>query len=179
MRVVMGLLAAGGLATMFAQPWYPRYFAPGAGLLPIPAMYSLRWLRARTGRAGEAAILLFVACCFFRGLLSGSISEYRTRVPTQQEEATNKVTSASGKGERHLVIVKYSANHDPHDEFVFNRADIDGSFIVCARSMGEAKDRELIAYYRGRRVWLFEPDSPSLTVTPYPASANAGKDSRI
>jgi hypothetical protein len=34
--------------------------------------------------------------------------------------------------------------------------------------MGDEKNRELIAYYPNRRVWLLEPDSPSLTVIPYP-----------
>jgi hypothetical protein len=34
--------------------------------------------------------------------------------------------------------------------------------------MGDAKNRELINYYPDRRVWLLEPDSPRLKVTPYP-----------
>jgi hypothetical protein len=67
-----------------------------------------------------------------------------------------------------LVIVRYAADHNPLREFVFNRADIDYSFIIWARDMGYAKNRELIDYYPHRRVWLLEPDSPPLKVTPYP-----------
>jgi hypothetical protein len=69
------------------------------------------------------------------------------------------------------VIVRYSASHDPHFEYVFNRADIDSSRIVWARDMGDARNRELLDYYRDRQVWLLEPDSepekPPVPV-PYP-----------
>jgi hypothetical protein len=168
MRVTIGALAALWAAMLLTKSWHPNYYAPGAGLLLIPTMYSFRWLRVRGRRAGEAAILLFVVCCFFRGLLSDSIHEYKTRAPTQQDEATNRVNAVSHKGDRHLVIVRYAVDHDPLHEFVFNRADIDGSFIIWARDMGDAKNRELINYYPDRRVWLLEPDSPRLKVTPYP-----------
>lgn len=168
MRVTIGALAALWAAMLLMKSWHPHYYAPGAGLLLIPTMYSLRWLRVRCRSAGEAAILLFVVCCFFRGLLYDSIHEYKTRTPTQQDEATNEVKAVSHKGERHLVIVRYAADHDPLHEFVFNRADIDHSFIIWARDMGDAKNRELIDYYPDRRVWLLEPDSPQLRVMPYP-----------
>jgi hypothetical protein len=167
MRVTIGALAALAITMLLTKSWHPHYDAPGAGLLLIPSMYSLRWLRARTRRAGEAVILLFVFCCFFRGLVTDPIRKYKTGQPTHRQEAIKKVEAMSHKGERHLVIVRYSPDHDPLYEFVFNRADIDHSFIVWARDMGDAKNRELIDYYRDRRVWLLEPDSPSLNVTPY------------
>jgi len=168
MRVTIGVLAALWVAMLRMTSWHPHDYAPGAGLLLIPTMYSLRWLRVRGRRAGEAAILLFVVCCFFRGLLTDSIHEHKTRIPTQQEDATNRVKAVSHNGERHLVIVRYAADHDPLREFVFNSADIDHSFIIWARDMGDAKNRELIDYYPDRRVWLLEPDAPPLKVTPYP-----------
>ena len=96
-----------------------------------------------------------------------------SRLPSPQEQATKQVEAASRKGQGQLVIVRYSPDHDPHVEFVFNRADIDHSSIVWARDMGDEKNRELIAYYPNRQVWLLEPDSPSLTITPY-----SGKDPR-
>jgi hypothetical protein len=168
MRVTIGVLAALWVTMLLMTSWHPHDYAPGAGLLLIPTMYSLRWLRVRGRRAGEAAILLFVACCFLRGLLTDSIHEHKTRIPTQRDEATNRVKAVSHNGERHLVIVRYAADHDPLREFVFNRADIDHSFIIWARDMGDAKNRELIDYYPDRRVWLLEPDAPPLKVTPYP-----------
>ncbi len=37
---------------------------------------------------------------------------------------------------RHLVMVHYSPEHDPHGEWVFNSADIDASPIAWGREMG-------------------------------------------
>ena len=72
MRIVIGLLAALWAALLLEKSWLAHYFAPGAGLLLIPTMYSLRWLRVACGRgrrsAGEAVILLFVVCCFCHGV---------------------------------------------------------------------------------------------------------------
>jgi hypothetical protein len=67
-----------------------------------------------------------------------------------------------------LILVRYSSTHDPNYEYVFNSADIDGSQIIWARDMGEAKDRELVDYYRGsRKLWLWQPDTDPEALIPY------------
>jgi hypothetical protein len=62
------------------------------------------------------------------------------------------------EGGRHLILVRYRPNHNIFIEWVYNRADIDGAAVVWARDMGVEKNRELLDYYRDRKVWLFEPD---------------------
>lgn len=66
-----------------------------------------------------------------------------------------------------LVIVRYSAEHQPLDEWVYNAADIDRSKVIWARDMGAAENEELIRYYRDRTVWLVQPDANPVLVTPY------------
>jgi hypothetical protein len=69
--------------------------------------------------------------------------------------------------EKQLVIVRYRPDHEILEEWVYNGADIDGSKVVWARDMGGAKNRELIDYFKDRRVWLVQPDEKPVRVTPY------------
>ncbi|MBV9183697.1 MAG: hypothetical protein JO356_20515 [Acidobacteria bacterium] len=58
----------------------------------------------------------------------------------------------------HLVIVRYRPDHDfILDEWVYNRADIDGSKVIWARDMG-VQNAELFRYFPARQAWLVEPD---------------------
>ena len=74
-------------------------------------------------------------------------------------------------GSSHLVIARYAPDHNVLEEWVYNRADIDGSAIVWARDMGNAANRELIAYYAARqparKVWRMDADVPDPAPAPY------------
>jgi hypothetical protein len=67
-----------------------------------------------------------------------------------------------------LAIVRYSPQHYPMDEWVYNAADIDSSKVIWAREMDAADNLELIRYYKGRQVWLVQPDMQSERASPYP-----------
>ena len=60
---------------------------------------------------------------------------------------------------QHLVIVRYSPDHEILGEWVYNRADIDNAKVVWARDMGAERNAELIQYFKDRHVWLLEPDN--------------------
>lgn len=66
-----------------------------------------------------------------------------------------------------LAIVRYAPDHDPLDEWVYNRANIDASKVVWAREENPAADRALLRYYHNRTAWLIEPDTNPPTVIPY------------
>jgi hypothetical protein len=73
----------------------------------------------------------------------------------QRATVLTKLEHTPGK---HLVIVHYKPSHDfILDEWVYNRADIDGSKVIWARDMGP-QNAELVQYFRDRQVWLAEPD---------------------
>jgi len=65
-----------------------------------------------------------------------------------------------------LVVVGYMPNHEFRDEWVYNAADIDAAKVVWARGMDEEKNRELLPYFSGRRVWLVEPDKRPVRLVP-------------
>jgi hypothetical protein len=90
----------------------------------------------------------------------------RVAWPSQQAavEASLELERAPGK---HLVIVRYSADHDFNVDWVHNPADIDAARVIWARDMG-SRNQELIQYYRNRTVWLIEPDTDDPKLVPYP-----------
>ena len=68
---------------------------------------------------------------------------------------------------RHLVLVRYRADHEVLAEWVYNQADIDNAKVVWARDMGAEKNEELLEYFRDRHAWLLEPDEKPLKLVAY------------
>jgi hypothetical protein len=68
----------------------------------------------------------------------------------------------------YLVIVRYGPNHEVHNEWVYNGADVDGAKVVWARDMGAARNEELVRYFKDRRIWLVNADDHPPTLVPYP-----------
>ena len=72
-----------------------------------------------------------------------------------------------------LAIVRYGPAHEGLNEWVYNEPDIDASKVIWARGMSEDEDLELIHYYKGRQVWLVQPDLPTPAISPYPLRPEA------
>ena len=67
----------------------------------------------------------------------------------------------------HLVLVRYSKDHNSGEEYVYNGANIDEEKTVWAREVPGIDMAPLLTYFRNRDVWLFEPDVDNETVSPY------------
>jgi hypothetical protein len=52
-----------------------------------------------------------------------------------------------------------------------NQADIDQAKIVWARSMDAARNYQLLAYFKGRRIWSLEVDDDEALQKPKPYPA--------
>jgi hypothetical protein len=79
----------------------------------------------------------------------------------------NQLENLPGK---HLIIVRYAELHNPHYEWVYNGADIDGGKVVWARDMGPVQNAKLLAYFKDRQVWLAQPERNPKQITPYSSS---------
>lgn len=71
-------------------------------------------------------------------------------------------------GSNHLVIVRYSEQHNAHHEWVYNAADIDTARVVWAHELDEHSNLDLLEYFHDRRVWLLEADAFSPILVEYP-----------
>ena len=171
-RMRMPLLTAAVIAAGMSLQRYvlPHYFAPAAGLLYLFVIQGMRHLNAgrfqglRVGHWLTLTSFAFAVASFAYNALGARPNDFfdiswgfYDRGNTRREQLLRKL-SARGL---HLVIVRYSDKHNLHEEWVFNRADIDRSAVVWARDMGRVENEELIRYYGGRyKVWLLEPDCP-------------------
>jgi hypothetical protein len=69
---------------------------------------------------------------------------------------------------KHLILVRYEPdNHNIHDEWVYNGAEIDGAKVLWARELDEQQNTALLAYFKDRQIWLVEPDSDNTELVPY------------
>ncbi|MGA7929306.1 MAG: hypothetical protein WCA20_25315 [Candidatus Sulfotelmatobacter sp.] len=148
------------------EVWFlPHYFAPATALLYLflmQCMRHLRWFRWRERPVGLAFVRavcgVYAASVLLRmGLAVAHVHPEKEWQHGDMERAAivQELDALPGKD---VVLVKYAPDFDLDREWVFNRADIDGSKIVWARDMGPEKNQELLDYYRGRKFWIVEAD---------------------
>jgi hypothetical protein len=144
----------------------PHYLAPVTGSVLIAVLLGAQFLRVKFGaRSFAAFVALFFATAVFQ-ICRLTEDEYPHKLFTAHRQDVIRQLEAAGG--RNLVVVRYAPRHDPHEDWVYNRADIDAAPIVWARDMGEARNRELLEYYQDRKVWLLEADAPDPKPVPYP-----------
>jgi hypothetical protein len=68
---------------------------------------------------------------------------------------------------KHLIMVRYDEDHNIHDEWVYNGAEIDGAKVLWARELDEKQNGKLFAYFKDRQVWLVTPDDDNTKLIPY------------
>ena len=75
---------------------------------------------------------------------------------------------------KHLIIVRYTDDHNIHDDWVFSGAEIDGAKVLWARELDSEQNAKLLDYFKDRKIWLVTPDTDNTYLEPYtpPASVN-------
>ena len=87
------------------------------------------------------------------------------RVGTNRDRVERALEQLPGE---QLAVVRYAPDHFSGIDWVYNAAEIDKSKVIWAREMDTASNQELFKYYRNRKVWLVQPDSPDSVLSPYP-----------
>jgi hypothetical protein len=85
-----------------------------------------------------------------------------------------KLQNTPGK---HLIVVRYEGDHNIHDEWVYNGAEIDAAKVLWAREMDAEQNSRLFAYFRDRKIWLVTPDTDNTYLERYtPPGSNPAPD---
>ena len=175
-KMRLPLLICAAMAAGFAvQTWtLPHYFSPAVCvfyLLLVQCMRHLwQWSPAnrRLGRKVVRAIpVLACAMILLRVAAAGAHVRIEPAWPRGNLERAMLLRQLQQLPESQLVIVRYAPHHDFDREWVYNEADIDAAKVVWARDMGRSANRELLDYFRDRKVWLVEADSPAPQLQPY------------
>jgi uncharacterized membrane protein (UPF0136 family) len=170
--VIFFVGTAGFLAVIWSMP---HYAAPLTGvliLLLVQAMRHLRTMRVAgcpIGAALSRAIVVLLAVDTVMGASQGVCDPLKWTCQGDPSRAAleEKLSHTSGK---HLIIVRYAEDHNIHDEWVFNGADIDGAKVLWAREINAKQNAKLFAYFKDRKIWLIEPDNDNTEFIPYPLS---------
>lgn len=176
-------LACGMSIEIFLFPHYLAPFAAAFYAIGLQCMRHMWQWRPGDQPVGRGLVRLTIAICVLMAGLRVFDRQIGCPVPgypfstwicnwfgpdyfvPERDRVERELTRNTGG---QLAIVHYSANHNPVDEWVYNRADINGAKVIWAWDMGEAENQELIRYYKDRRVWLVRPDEPSAEIAPYP-----------
>jgi hypothetical protein len=184
--VCVVVLAGGMVIEIFLLPHYMAAFTAAFYAIGLQAMRHLRLWRPEGQPVGMTLVRLTVASCFVLACLrlyaaplhlmlaEWPASEWSGTWYGPGHFGTERANLEAGLEQlpgRQLVIVRYSADHNPFDEWVYNAPDIDNSKVIWARGMDTANDLELIHYYKDRKVWLVQPDTQPAEVSPYTVSA--------
>ena len=162
LAVLITFLAGGCLQRYTAM----HYSAPMMGLVimtPVILLAQIAKPRSDGSPSGFLVAITFIGLVFalfasrnLKGIdYPNQFAQDRQRIQAQLE---------STPGE-HLVAVRYAPDHDVHNEWVYNAAEIGKTKVIWARAMEDSENERLFDYFRNRQVWLLEPDLsvPKLT----------------
>ena len=156
--------------------FHPHYAAPLTATIFALITQGIRHLRQWRLGARAVGIELARAIVVFAVIFVPFHRSYSMSFLNMDRRSRiiNELDASPGQ---HLVIVRYSPQHNAHEEWVYNRADIDHAKIVWARDIPGVSVAPLLSYFRNRKVWLVEPDESATTpsLLPYPATEVAAE----
>jgi hypothetical protein len=170
------LIATFALVTagVFAVIWSnAHYAAPLTCVILALAVQTIRHLRTvrigvrPVGLALSRAIVLLLVLdtTLYVSLRMCSPLPWTCQGDPSRTAIAEKLQHTPGK---HLIMVRYEkGNHNIHDEWVYNGADIDNAKVLWARELGPEQIAKLFAYFKDRRVWLVTPDTDNTYLEPY------------
>jgi hypothetical protein len=169
------LLATFALVTIgvFAVIWSnAHYAAPLTSVVFVLAVQAMRRLRLFRVHGRPIGVALSRAIVLLLVLDTGINVARRICDPLfwpcggdpSRQLIAEKLANTPGK---HLILVRYEQDHNIHDDWVYNGAEIDNAKVLWARELDAVQNAKLFAYFRDRKIWLVTPDSDNIYLEPY------------
>jgi hypothetical protein len=169
-------------AAFFTVIWsMPHYAAPMTSvifLLLVQAMRHLCTMKIAGRPIGVALARVAVLLLAMDTALSAAHGvcdplKWTCQGDPSRAAIAEKLSHAPGK---HLIIVRYDEDHNIHDDWVANGAEIDGAKVLWARETNPKQDARFLAYFKDRQIWLVEPDKDNTELLPYPLATVPSKN---
>ena len=165
--------AAGVLLLIWSMPHYAAPLTCVMFLLLVQAIRHLRTIKL--ARRPLGLTLSWAVVCLLAVDIAASASHHECdrldwMCAGDPSRATiqEKLSHTPGK---HLIMVRYTEDHNLHDEWVYNGAEIDSAKVLWARELDEEQNTKLFAYFKDRQIWLVEPDTDNTELIPYSLKA--------
>ena len=176
-RMRLPMICAGAVVftSLVEIVYYAHYAAPAAVaflLLLVQAFRHLRHVKARGKPVGRFLSRAIPLTAFVLWMVTAVSQIWQHETPDQVQPVNSlrgrvEAMVAGQSVRRSAIIVRYTGHQMPHEEWVYNGADIDAQDVVWAHDMGPEENRKLVAYYKDRSIWLFDPDRDPQRVEPY------------
>jgi hypothetical protein len=161
-----------GAAGLFALIWsFPHYAAPLACVIFLLLVQAIRHLRAmRFARMPVGLALSWAAFFLLATDVAASVRNHICDPLTwacqgdpSRAAIARELSHTPGK---HLILVRYEEDHNVHDEWVYNGAEIDSAKVLWARELDAQQNAKLLAYFKDRQIWLVAPDVNNTELIP-------------
>jgi len=164
------LVTAGVFAVIWSNAHYAAPLTCVILALTVQAIRHLRTMRVGQRPVGvalsRAIVLLLVldtGINTFRGMCDPLL--WPCQGDPSRTAISEKLAHTPGK---HLILVRYEKDdHNIHDEWVYNGAEIDNAKVLWARELDPQQNAKLFAYFNDRKLWLVTPDTDNTYLEPY------------
>ena len=158
--VIFFLVTIGLFAVVWGEPHYAAPLTCVLALVAVQTMRHLNTIELKGRRLGAMVVRVMVVI-----LLVQTAGRALSHECDQLERSCRGITERAAIADqlrntpsKHLVVVRYTKFHNPHNEWVYNGAEIDSAKILWARDIDAPQNEKLFGYFKDRQIWLVEPD---------------------
>jgi hypothetical protein len=176
--VILAIVLAGVFIVVWSAAHYAAPITCVLFLLIVQAVRHVRTMRWRGRPVGIALSRALVLCLVIDVAVlvaRGACDPLFWTCEGDPSRAAIEKTLEHTPG-KHLILVRYTDDHNIHDDWVFNGAEIDGAKVLWARELDAEQNAKLLDYFKDRKVWLVTPDTDNTYLEPYTPPAKVTGD---